>query len=79
VQPKTAPVPFGYAGPDDVVLSVEVDGTTIEITSLDGRYFSTEVAAGFTGRMLGIGSPSPNGRILSISYRPQVPSDAAHR
>ncbi len=79
VQPKTAPVPFGYAGPDDVVLAVEVDGTTIEITSLDGRYFSTEVAAGFTGRMLGIGSPSPNGRILSISYRPQVPSDPAHR
>ena len=71
VPPKTAPVPFGYAGPDDVVLSVDVDGKSEEIARLDGRYFSTEVAAGFTGRMLGLGSPNPEGRVLSISYRPQ--------
>ena len=40
------------------------------LARLDGRYFSTEVAAGFTGRMLAIGSPSRVGRVHSVSYRP---------
>ncbi|WP_198667697.1 glycoside hydrolase family 43 protein [Glycomyces dulcitolivorans] len=39
-------------GPDDLVLSV---GGTV-LARLDGRYLSTEVAAGFTGRMLGVGA-----------------------
>ena len=69
--PKTAPVPFGYAGPDDVVLSVvRDDGTGIEIARLDGRYFSTEVAAGFTGRMLALGAPSRAGVVRRVTYRP---------
>ncbi|WP_157524865.1 glycoside hydrolase family 43 protein [Microbacterium yannicii] len=68
--PQVAPVPFGYAGPDDVVLSVVRDGEAIEIARLDGRYFSTEVAAGFTGRMLALGAPSRDGRIVAVTYRP---------
>jgi hypothetical protein len=68
--PQTAPVPFGYAGPDDVVLSVVRDGEAIEIARLDGRYFSTEVAAGFTGRMLALGAPSRDGRVVSVTYQP---------
>jgi hypothetical protein len=68
--PQVAPVPFGYAGPDDVVLSVVRDGDPIEIARLDGRYFSTEVAAGFTGRMLALGALSRDGRVLSVTYRP---------
>lgn len=69
--PKTAPVPFGCAGPDDVVLSVvRDDGTGIEIARLDGRYFSTEVAAGFTGRMLALGAPSRAGVVRRVTYRP---------
>lgn len=67
--PKTATVPFGYAGPDDIVLSVLRDGGAVEIARLDGRYFSTEVAAGFTGRMLMLGAP-PGGRIVRVTYRP---------
>jgi hypothetical protein len=71
--PHTAPVPFGYAGPDDVTLSVQTTSAgTVEIARLDGRYFSTEVAAGFTGRMLAIGAPSPEGRLLWVSYEPQA-------
>ena len=68
--PKTAPIPFGYAGPDDVVLSIESEGDTVEIARLDGRYFSTEVAAGFTGRMLAIGAPRAGGRIIRVRYGP---------
>jgi len=69
-EPGTPPLPFGHAGPDELVLSVVVDGEAIELARLDGRYFSTEVAGGFTGRMLALGSPSPKGRLLSIRYRP---------
>ncbi|MET0861782.1 MAG: glycoside hydrolase family 43 protein [Microbacterium sp.] len=68
--PNTAPVPFGYAGPDDVVLSVIRNGTAVELARLDGRYFSTEVASGFTGRMLAIGSPTADGIVRRVTYRP---------
>lgn len=70
--PRTAPVPMGYAGPDDVVLAVLRGGETVEIARLDGRYFSTEVAAGFTGRMLAVGAPSRDGVVRRVTYRPLV-------
>ncbi|MGW0706956.1 glycoside hydrolase family 43 protein [Streptomyces sp. NPDC002643] len=42
-------------GPDTVSLGVEEeDGTFVPLASLDGRYLSTEVAGGFTGRVLGM-------------------------
>jgi hypothetical protein len=68
--PRTAPVPFGYAGPDNIALSVDDGRGFTELARLDGRYFSTEVAAGFTGRMLAFGSPQTDGRLLSVSYAP---------
>ncbi|GAA1944795.1 glycoside hydrolase family 43 protein [Microbacterium deminutum] len=68
--PRTPPVPFGHAGPDDIVMSVVCEHGTTELARLDGRYLSTEVAAGFTGRMLTVGAPSPDGRILRVTYRP---------
>ena len=43
------------------MLSVVHDGEVIEMARLDGRYFSTEVASGFTGRMLAIGAPVRDG------------------
>ncbi|WP_456285347.1 glycoside hydrolase family 43 protein [Microbacterium sp. JZ70] len=70
VPPRTPQVPFGYAGPDDIVLSAETGEGWVDLGRLDGRYFSTEVAAGFTGRMLAVGSPRREGRVLSISYDP---------
>jgi xylan 1,4-beta-xylosidase len=39
--------------PDAVTLAVESDGEIIELASVDGRYLSTEVAGGFTGRVVG--------------------------
>ncbi|MFD9434664.1 glycoside hydrolase family 43 protein [Streptomyces sp. NPDC060002] len=42
-------------GPDTVTLGIEEpDGTFVELASLDGRYLSTEVAGGFTGRVIGM-------------------------
>ncbi|MGW2488333.1 glycoside hydrolase family 43 protein [Streptomyces sp. NPDC001606] len=42
-------------GPDVVTLGVEQpDGTFTALASLDGRYLSTEVAGGFTGRVIGM-------------------------
>lgn len=69
VDPQSGPLPFGCAGPDDIILSVGHGKSARELARLDGRYFSTEVAAGFTGRMIGIGSPSAEGCVISFSYR----------
>ncbi|GGY41180.1 glycoside hydrolase 43 family protein [Streptomyces djakartensis] len=42
-------------GPDTVSLGVEdAEGTYTELAALDGRYLSTEVAGGFTGRVIGM-------------------------
>ncbi|MGQ4382558.1 glycoside hydrolase family 43 protein [Streptomyces sp. SAS_270] len=42
-------------GPDLVSLGVErPDGTFAPLATLDGRYLSTEVAGGFTGRVIGL-------------------------
>jgi beta-xylosidase len=42
-------------GPDVVILGVEQpDGTFAALATLDGRYLSTEVAGGFTGRVIGL-------------------------
>jgi xylan 1,4-beta-xylosidase len=42
-------------GPDTVVLGVEdVAGSVEVLAELDGRYLSTEVACGMTGRILGM-------------------------
>ncbi|NQX12159.1 glycoside hydrolase family 43 protein [Microbacteriaceae bacterium VKM Ac-2855] len=72
VEPGSPPAPFGHGGPDDLVLAVVINGETVRIARLDGRYFSTEVASGFTGRMLAVGAVTPEGRIRSISYVPST-------
>ena len=70
VPPASVPIPFGHAGPDDILLSVDAGKGFTQLSRLDGRYFSTETASGFTGRMVAIGSPRPEGRALSVSYQP---------
>jgi len=69
VPPASPAVPLGHAGPDDIVLSVD-DGTgPRELARLDGRYLSTEVASGFTGRMIAVGSSESSARVRSVTYR----------
>ncbi|MER6538787.1 glycoside hydrolase family 43 protein [Streptomyces sp. 900105755] len=56
----TAPGPHGDAtgvrpaGPDAVTLSIETPDGVVRLAELDGRYLSTEVAGGFTGRVIGM-------------------------
>jgi hypothetical protein len=72
VDPESPPVPLGHGGPDDVVLSVVLPDGPVELARLDGRYLSTEVASGFTGRMLALGSVDEPAHIRSVAYRPTV-------
>ena len=42
-------------GPDTLAFGFEAaDGTFNRLATLEGRYLSTEVAGGFTGRVIGI-------------------------
>ena len=61
-------VPLGHGGPDDIVLSVVADTRARELGRLDGRHLSTEVASGFTGRMLAVQPVERPGVVLSVSY-----------
>jgi xylan 1,4-beta-xylosidase len=54
VETAAEPVHDSRGGPDTVSLGVEEpDGTFTPLAALDGRYLSTEVAGGFTGRVIG--------------------------
>jgi hypothetical protein len=54
VETTVEPVNDSRGGPDTVTLGVEEpDGTFAVLAALDGRYLSTEVAGGFTGRVIG--------------------------
>jgi hypothetical protein len=70
VDPASRPVPLGNAGPDDVVLSVVGSDGPGELARLDGRYLSTEVASGFTGRMLALGTTDGPATFRRVSYQP---------
>ncbi|WP_102194694.1 glycoside hydrolase family 43 protein [Microbacterium aurantiacum] len=70
--PLSAPVPIGNAGPDDIVLSLVHPHGDEELARLDGRYFSTEVASGFTGRMLALSALRDDSRVRQVSYQPIV-------
>jgi hypothetical protein len=71
VAPQSPPVPLGHGGPDDITLSLLTTEGVFELARLDGRYLSTEVASGFTGRMLALGSTAAPAHFRSVAYRPQ--------
>ncbi len=59
------------AGPDTVTLGFEEpDGTFTALASLDGRYLSTEVAGGFTGRVLGMYASADSAHFDWFDYEP---------
>lgn len=77
---STAPAPAssnpgGPQGPDVIVLSATISGVTTELGRLDGRYLSTEVAAGFTGRMLALVPGSRPARVSRVTYTPIITKD----
>ncbi len=52
--PDEAGSPFLGRGPDVVVAGIVDGGSFTELGRVDGRYLSTEVAGGMTGRMVGV-------------------------
>ncbi|TQE39974.1 glycoside hydrolase family 43 protein [Streptomyces ipomoeae] len=58
-------------GPDVLTFGVEEpDGTFVELTSLEGRYLSTEVAGGFTGRVIGMFASAGSVHFDWFDYEP---------
>lgn len=55
IEVATTTVDDARSGPDTISLGIEEpDGTFTSLAALDGRYLSTEVAGGFTGRVIGM-------------------------
>lgn len=71
-----APTAMMYepCGPDVVRLEVRSGGAWQELASVDGRHLSTEVAGGFTGRLIGVRGISGTTRVTRFEYRPTSPS-----
>lgn len=61
-------------GPDDLCFSLADAAGTRELLRLDGRYLSTEVAGGFTGRTIGVHALHGEARLLRVSYQPSSSS-----
>ena len=79
---RAAPVPGRITGaPDRLAFGVVEAGGFRSLAELDGRYFSTEVAGGFTGRVIGIGAAAGGATVARFAYAPlrtaEDSSDAA--
>lgn len=55
-------------GPDRIELSAHLDNAWRVLGELDGRYLSTEVAGGFTGRVVGVAVRGGRGTLQRFSY-----------
>ncbi|OUM44870.1 glycoside hydrolase family 43 protein [Arthrobacter sedimenti] len=66
----SAEQPGVNSGPDDVVLGFREAGQFRELARLDGRYLSTEVAGGFTGRVIGVSAGGGRTVLERFEYRP---------
>ncbi|PPL19153.1 glycoside hydrolase family 43 protein [Microterricola pindariensis] len=68
IRADDAPTGIGVrSGPDILRLGTVRAGVFAELASLDGRYVSTEVAGGFTGRVIGFSPAARGGTISSFS------------
>jgi xylan 1,4-beta-xylosidase len=57
------------SGPDIIRLSFWEKQTFHELAALDGRYLSTEVAGGFTGRVVGFEALEGQAQVTHFSYK----------
>jgi xylan 1,4-beta-xylosidase len=63
-------------GPDTVSLGIkESDGTFTVLAALDGKYLSTEVAGGFTGRVIGMYATAGTVHFDWFDYEPVGPRE----
>ncbi|WP_119696739.1 glycoside hydrolase family 43 protein [Microbacterium halotolerans] len=58
-------------GPDTVSIGYEADGEFTSIAEIDGRYVSTELAGGFTGRMIGLEAVGGEARFAEVVFAPR--------
>ncbi|MEW1830973.1 glycoside hydrolase family 43 protein [Streptomyces sp. NPDC088196] len=58
-------------GPDTLTFSVEGAEGAVELAELDGRYLSTQVAGGFTGRVIGMYATEGEAAFDWFDYQPQ--------
>ena len=65
-------------GPDRVQLGYLQDGFQL-LASIDGRYVSTEVAGGFTGRVIGVEALSGQARLDRFEYQALSPETLGHQ
>jgi len=63
-------------GPDRVELGYLQDGFTV-LAAIDGRYLSTEVAGGFTGRVIGVEALTGQARVDRFEYSAAASEPAA--
>jgi xylan 1,4-beta-xylosidase len=61
--------------PDRLAFGLVEGGEFRPLAELDGRYFSTEVAGGFTGRVIGIGAAAGGATIARFAYAPVHPAE----
>ncbi|MFD8081475.1 glycoside hydrolase family 43 protein [Kitasatospora sp. NPDC059722] len=62
-------------GPDALSFGIEdADGTFTALATLEGRYLSTEVAGGFTGRVIGMYAAAGTVHFDRFDYEPQPSS-----
>ncbi|GAA4730741.1 glycoside hydrolase family 43 protein [Isoptericola chiayiensis] len=61
-------------GPDEILAVVHGPDGTLELGRLDGRYLSTEVAGGFTGRTVGVGVTTGSVTVRELRYRGEEPT-----
>jgi hypothetical protein len=57
-----------WHGPDDIELGIGHGTGTDVLARLDGRYLSTEVAGGFTGRWVGVWTESGEGLVRRVRF-----------
>ncbi|MFC4565921.1 family 43 glycosylhydrolase [Nocardiopsis mangrovi] len=69
VVPSSAPRYSRERGPDEIVAVARTPGRAVELGRLDGRYLSTEVAGGFTGRMIGVSCTAGEIGVRRLEYR----------
>lgn len=62
-------IPSLTGGPDDLEFGVVEHGVFRSLARLDGRYLSTEVAGGFTGRMIGVRALAEQALLGEFAYR----------
>ena len=73
---RAAPEPGRITGaPDRLAFGVMAAGGFRSLAELDGRYFSTEVAGGFTGRVIGIGAAAGGATVARFAYTPLHSAD----